>query len=59
MEAFAELLVPATLPSKASTSTSVDPVQRWIWHSRYGTIVIEVRGNESYVNGQKVVMASD
>ena len=33
-----------------------DPVQRWVWHGRYGTIVIEVRADDVYVNGQKVVM---
>ena len=35
-----------------------DPVQRWVWQSRYGSIVIEVRGDDAYVNGQKVVMAN-
>jgi hypothetical protein len=59
MEAEAGLAAPATqhvgAPCPAPTHCAV---QRWVWHSRYGTIVIEVRGDDAYVNGQKVVMAS-
>ena len=29
-------------------------VRRWIWHSRYGTILIEVIGDDVFVNGQRV-----
>lgn len=28
--------------------------QQWVWHSRFGTIVIEVRGKEVFVNGDRV-----
>lgn len=27
---------------------------RWVWESRFGPIVIEVRGDEVYVNGDRV-----
>ena len=27
---------------------------RWIWHSRFGTIVIEVRGDDVFVDGDRV-----
>lgn len=27
---------------------------QWIWHSRFGTIVIEVRGKDVFVNGDRV-----
>jgi hypothetical protein len=27
---------------------------QWIWNSRFGTIVIEVRGNDVFVNGDRV-----
>lgn len=30
------------------------PTTQWIWHSRFGTIVIEVRGSDVYVNGDRV-----
>lgn len=29
-------------------------VQRTVWHSAYGPILIEVRGDEVYVNGARV-----
>ncbi len=28
--------------------------QQWVWHSRFGTIVIEVRGKDVFVNGDRV-----
>jgi hypothetical protein len=30
------------------------PATRWEWHSRFGTIVIEVRADEVFVNGDRV-----
>jgi len=29
--------------------------QRWVWHSRFGAILIEVIDEQIYVNGQQVV----
>lgn len=29
-------------------------VLRYVWHSRYGDMLIEVRGEEPFVNGQRV-----
>ena len=31
-----------------------DGVRRWVWHSRHGAILIEVIGDEAFVNGQRV-----
>lgn len=31
-----------------------DGVQRWVWHSRFGAMLIEVAGDEVFVNGQRV-----
>lgn len=31
-----------------------DGVQRWVWHSRYGAMLIEVVGADVFVNGQRV-----
>lgn len=28
---------------------------RWVWHSRFGEILIEVIGERIYVNGEQVV----
>lgn len=30
-------------------------VQRYVWHSAYGAILIEVREGSAYVNGRRVV----
>ena len=29
-------------------------VQRWVWEGRYGAMLIEVMGDEVYVNGERV-----
>ena len=29
-------------------------VRRWVWHGRHGAILIEVIGDEAFVNGQRV-----
>ena len=31
-----------------------DGVRRWVWHGRHGAILIEVIGDETFVNGQRV-----
>jgi len=31
-----------------------DGVRRWAWHSRHGAMLIEVIGDEAFVNGQRV-----
>jgi hypothetical protein len=32
-----------------------DGVQRWVWHSRFGEVLIEVEGERVFVNRQPVV----
>jgi hypothetical protein len=41
-------------PLGCAAPLSSAPAQRWVWHSRYGTIVIEVVGNTVFVDGQRV-----
>ena len=31
-----------------------DGVRRWVWRGRHGAILIEVIGDEAFVNGQRV-----
>ena len=31
-----------------------DGVRRWVWHGRHGAMLIEVIGDEAFVNGQRV-----
>ena len=55
--------LPAIQPAVAVSADpplpwSAAPMDRaaaqWIWHSRFGTIVIEVRGDDVFVNGDRV-----
>ena len=41
-------------PLRAAPGRPAVPPQRHVWHSRFGTIVIEVIGADCYVNGQRV-----
>lgn len=43
-------------PVARVAAAPAEPAQRWVWQGRYGTIVIEVRGDDVYVDGQKVAM---
>lgn len=44
--------------SRAHDAAAVSPMDsqttQWIWNSRFGTIVIEVRGSDVFVNGDHV-----
>jgi hypothetical protein len=36
---------------------AADGVQRHVWESRFGTMLIEVRGGQIFVNGSRVELA--
>jgi hypothetical protein len=36
---------------------ATDGVQRWVWESRFGTMLIEVRDGEVFVNRERVAPA--
>ena len=38
----------------AAAGASDRAVEQWVWHSRFGAIVIEVRGKDVFVNGDRV-----
>lgn len=38
----------------AAVGASDLAAQQWVWQSRFGTIVIEVRGKDVFVNGDRV-----
>ena len=40
---------PQTVPPLAT-----DGVSRWVWESKFGQILIEVVGNDVFVNGDRV-----
>lgn len=42
------------LPAAGRDSPPDQRVTRWLWHGRFGTILIEVRGDEVFVDGERV-----
>jgi hypothetical protein len=42
------------VPGIAAAGASDPAVEQWVWHSRFGPILIEVRGNDVFVNGDRV-----
>jgi hypothetical protein len=40
---------------QAALPLASNGVQRWLWESRFGAILIEVAGDDVFVNGQRVV----
>ena len=46
---------PSAEPSPQATLALATPgVQRWVWESRYGPMLLEVAGEQVFVNGQRV-----
>lgn len=46
---------PATEPAAQAALPLASPgVQRWVWEGRYGPMLIEVAGEDVFVNGQRV-----
>lgn len=50
----AEVLLRRRDDGQAALPLAAPGVQRWVWESRYGPILIEVIRGEVYVNGQWV-----
>jgi hypothetical protein len=46
--------LPARDEPQVSSATASEGDLRWVWESHYGSILIEVVGNEAYVNGERV-----
>jgi len=40
--------------AQPSLPLASEGVQRYLWHSRFGAMLIEVAGGEVFVNGQRV-----
>lgn len=46
---------PCAEPSPQATLALATPgVQRWVWEGRYGPMLLEVAGEQVFVNGQRV-----
>lgn len=49
-----DVLLPASDDAQATLPLASQDIQRWLWNSRYGAILIEVMGDDVFVNGQRV-----
>ena len=49
-----ELLLRSTDDPQARLPLASGGVQRWVWESRYGAMLIEVIGEDVFINGQRV-----
>jgi hypothetical protein len=54
-----EVLLGAQPDDQSALPLAADGVQRYVWKSAYGPMLIEVRDGETFVNGQRVVSASE
>lgn len=51
----AEVLLKRQDDGQAALPLAAAGVQRWVWESRYGAMLIEVIQGQIFVNGQRVV----
>ena len=49
-----DVIVGCTDDAQPPLPLTSDGVLRWVWQSRFGAILIEVVGDEVFVNGQRV-----
>lgn len=49
-----EVVLPPGEPSQASLPLASQGVLRYVWHGRFGVMLIEVAGGEVFVNGDRV-----
>ena len=49
-----EILVRRGHPPQADLPLAVEGVLRYVWESRFGAMLIEVKDGRAYVNGQAV-----
>lgn len=54
-----EVLLRRADDGQAALPLATPGVQRWVWESRYGSILIEVIRDEIFVNGQRVQVHRD
>lgn len=50
----APTLAPTQVPTQVDLPLATPGIQRWVWHSRFGSMLIETAGEDVFVNGQRV-----
>ena len=54
-----ELLLGEQHVDQQSLELATDGVQRYVWHSAFGAMLIEVRGGSTFVNGSRVTSLAE
>lgn len=54
-----EVLMGTQRADEPALPLATEGVQRFVWRSAFGPILIEVRDGAAFVNGQRVVTASE
>jgi hypothetical protein len=54
-----EILLGAQPADQPALPLAADGVQRNVWHSAYGPMLIEVRDGAAFVNGQRVTPVAE
>jgi hypothetical protein len=49
-----DVVVGQTDETQPSLPLASDGMRRWVWHSKFGAILIEVVGADVFINGQRV-----
>lgn len=49
-----EVLLGADAAAEPELPLATEGVQRYVWHNRFGAVLIEVKEGVAYVNGQPV-----
>ncbi len=55
----AEVLLRRAEDGQAALPLAAPGVQRWVWESRYGPMLIEVIRDQIFVNGQRVELHTE
>ena len=55
---YPEVLLRSSDDHQPTLPLSTDGVARWVWESRFGSMLIEVQGDEVFVNGQRVLRSA-
>ena len=54
-----EVLLGAQRPDEPTLPLEREGVQSYVWHSRFGPMLIEVRDGATFVNGARVVSVTE
>jgi hypothetical protein len=56
---LAEVLVGGQSVDQPALPLATEGIQRYVWHSAYGAMLIEVRDGAAFVNGKRVLTLAE